>query len=587
MTTKPPIRQWRIRNLKAVEKANLDLAYLTVLVGSNSSGKSTVLQSILLAVQAAQAQTQGDVFPLNGLLAQLGEFKDAHSAFTKSTSSSIGGIFGLPTGVRGETSILDWKVEFRGSDRSQVGSTKLVSAYVSARSEDAAGKHRHRATVEAAARPRKSSDLPLLLGASTTSRINPTDQTIVRWPGTVKLDSSKPEVTQGLNLVAGFATHYLREADEHEELTERWITRAATTLIRWRPLGARDEVSARGVGDYKSAELTKIAVRDIQQALANQAASGLWPDQIEFRELAQATLRNALGRSLRDALGDPETVEAIRTGIRAALGPGRRVIEPESIPGGMVPHVLRLLAEGVTYLGPLRQEPQVVYRTYSPAHPRNLGTKGEYTAPVMYRLRNETVTVPLPGGRIEKVTLQAAVNAWLGELGAASSIEVRDAGRLGYDVRVEQPGLPKSVDLTSVGVGVSQVVPVVLACLLAEPGGVILLEQPELHLHPAMQQRLADFFLAIANSGRQLIIETHSEYLITRLRLRVAEDRTNHVADQLCFINASKKGPRTEFKQVSVNRYGNFEDWPEGFFDQAAEDSQALLIEGLKKKAGD
>jgi predicted ATPase len=102
-----------------------------------------------------------------------------------------------------------------------------------------------------------------------------------------------------------------------------------------------------------------------------------------------------------------------------------------------------------------------------------------------------------------------------------------------------------------------------------------------------MQQRLADFFLALANSGRQLIVETHSEYLITRLRLRVAEDRTNHVADRICFINASKNGPRTEFKQVTVNRYGSFMEWPEGFFDQAAEDSQALLLEGLRKKAGD
>jgi predicted ATPase len=249
--------------------------------------------------------------------------------------------------------------------------------------------------------------------------------------------------------------------------------------------------------------------------------------------------------------------------------------------------LLELLASGVTYLGPLRQEPQVIYKTYSPAQPRNLGSKGEYTAPVMYRMRDAKVVVPMPGEPSREVTLQDAANAWLAELGAATSIEVLDAGRLGYDVRVAQPGLASTVDLTAVGVGVSQVVPVVLACLLSEPGGVVLLEQPELHLHPAMQQRLADFFLALANSGRQLIVETHSEYLITRLRLRVAEDRTNHVADLLGFINASKNGPRTEFKQVTVNRYGSFEEWPEGFFDQAAEDSQALLLEGLKKKAGD
>ena len=58
------------------------------------------------------------------------------------------------------------------------------------------------------------------------------------------------------------------------------------------------------------------------------------------------------------------------------------------------------------------------------------------------------------------------------------------------------------LDLTSVGVGISQVVPVIVMCLLAPPGSLVLLEQPELHLHPALQQRLGDFLLACARAGR-------------------------------------------------------------------------------------
>ena len=64
-------------------------APVALITGPNSGGKSTVLQSILLAVQAAQAQTPGDVFPLNGLLAQLGEFKDAHSAFAREYKACV------------------------------------------------------------------------------------------------------------------------------------------------------------------------------------------------------------------------------------------------------------------------------------------------------------------------------------------------------------------------------------------------------------------------------------------------------------------------------------------------------------------
>ena len=102
-----------------------------------------------------------------------------------------------------------------------------------------------------------------------------------------------------------------------------------------------------------------------------------------------------------------------------------------------------------------------------------------------------------------------------------------------------------------------------------------------------MQQRLADFFLALADSGRQLIIETHSEYLVTRLRLRVAEDRTNHVLTS----SVSSTRRRSDRAQCSgrstVNSFGTFEEWPEGFFDQAAEESQALLAAALSKRAGD
>ncbi|WP_162528596.1 AAA family ATPase [Mycolicibacterium sp. CBMA 361] len=89
------------------------------------------------------------------------------------------------------------------------------------------------------------------------------------------------------------------------------------------------------------------------------------------------------------------------------------------------------------------------------------------------------------------------------------------------------------LDLTSVGTGVSQVLPVLVMCLQAPPGSLLLIEQPELHLNPAVQQKLADFLLAIAASGRQLLVETHSDYLITRLRLRTAKDPTEDTRNRI------------------------------------------------------
>ncbi len=150
---------------------------------------------------------------------------------------------------------------------------------------------------------------------------------------------------------------------------------------------------------------------------------------------------------------------------------------------------------------------------------------------------------------------------------------------------VRPPDLDRQVDLTSVGVGVSQILPVLAVCLLAEPGDIVLLEQPELHLHPALQMRLADFLLACVESRRQIIVETHSEHLVNRLRRRVAEDNGNDVAKlaRIVFAERDAEG-HTAFRASDINPLGGLsEDWPDGFLDIGARDAQKLLQAGLAK----
>ena len=152
-------------------------------------------------------------------------------------------------------------------------------------------------------------------------------------------------------------------------------------------------------------------------------------------------------------------------------------------------------------------------------------------------------------------------------------------------MRVTHREINKKVDLTNVGVGVSQLVPVVVR-LLSEPGAVVLLEQPELHLHPAVQQRLADFLLACAKSGRQLIVETHSEYLVSRLRLRIAQDMEDRLLSMVSFIFVERdKQGQTHYNVVSPNRFGGLDpEAPKGFFDQTPQESQDILRAAIKKK---
>ena len=136
--------------------------------------------------------------------------------------------------------------------------------------------------------------------------------------------------------------------------------------------------------------------------------------------------------------------------------------------------------------------------------------------------------------------------------------------------------------LPMLGTGISQVLPVLTLCLIARRGDLVLLEQPELHLNPSMQQLLADFLVAISKADRQVIVETHSEYLVTRLRLNSLEE----LAPGNTKILFVEKSPMTgtTYREVESNEFGEIQDWPVGFFDQASSDYKRLILKIAEKK---
>ena len=150
-----------------------------------------------------------------------------------------------------------------------------------------------------------------------------------------------------------------------------------------------------------------------------------------------------------------------------------------------------MLEKHILYLGPLRKGPQHSGER-GPVTQGSIGQQGEFTGRVLHSMGDESVSVLLPKERqIRKVKLVEAVGSWAKELGLVEGVGTEDRAAEGITIRVQSHGMESGLPLTSVGVGVSQLLPVLLRCLLAEPGSVILLEQPELHLHPALQQRLA------------------------------------------------------------------------------------------------
>jgi predicted ATPase len=118
---------------------------------------------------------------------------------------------------------------------------------------------------------------------------------------------------------------------------------------------------------------------------------------------------------------------------------------------------------------------------------------------------------------------------------------------------------------------------------LANRDTTIVLEQPELHLNPKVQTRLADFFLSMALLHKQCLIETHSEYLINRLRLRAAEASGKSVSDLIKLYFVEKTNGFTTYRDVVINEYGTIVRWPRGFFDQSQREIEEILLAADRK----
>jgi predicted ATPase len=242
-------------------------------------------------------------------------------------------------------------------------------------------------------------------------------------------------------------------------------------------------------------------------------------------------------------------------------------------------------SQRIKYLGPLRDDPRVIYALPPTPDVPDVGIKGQYTAVVLDRNKKRLVKFIDPITRREKErTLQEAVVAWLQHMGILESVSTEEAGKLGYKLTVRTSGLDLDLDLTTVGVGASQVLPILVMALLASPGTLLIFEQPEIHLHPKVQSLLGDFFLSMGRLGKQCLIETHSEYLVNRLRLRIAEAKDDEILKLVKIYFTERERGASQFREVKPNEYGAILEWPAGFFDEATIQAESIVRLGVEKR---
>ncbi len=229
----------------------------------------------------------------------------------------------------------------------------------------------------------------------------------------------------------------------------------------------------------------------------------------------------------------------------------------------------------LNYLGPLREKPGRLYR-WSGEEVGHVGWRGERTVEALLAGRDRKLN---RRARHRYEPLQSLVARWLKTLGVIDNFTVTPIGRGRdeYEVRVRAPGSSREVLLTDVGFGVSQVLPVIVECFYSAPGSTVIMEQPEIHLHPTVQAGLADLFIeaiSMRESGRsretQLIVESHSEHLLRRILRRIAEEELDPSMVHCYVINNGRSGSRID--RLDLDDYGNVRNWPTNFFGDPAED---------------
>lgn len=242
----------------------------------------------------------------------------------------------------------------------------------------------------------------------------------------------------------------------------------------------------------------------------------------------------------------------------------------------------------ITYLGPLRTYPQRYY-IWSGSAPEHVGWQGEDTVEAIMASRDRRFNFKQ---RQKTVSLETAVARWLESLGLIEAFEVKPIakGRPHQEVRVRVHGSRDTVLITDVGFGVSQVLPVLVQCLYAEAHSTIILEQPELHLHPKVQMALADILIEAVRAreesvprGMQLIVESHSEHFLRRLQRRIAEQWVTPDEVALYFSDVGKGEGR--LTQLDVDLFGNIVNWPKDFFGDPMEDVAAQAEARLRRTA--
>jgi hypothetical protein len=174
--------------------------------------------------------------------------------------------------------------------------------------------------------------------------------------------------------------------------------------------------------------------------------------------------------------------------------------------------------------------------------------------------------------------LAVALESFGQHSGLFTKVDVRQLGTSESDpfqVQIHIGG--KAVNLIDVGYGVSQILPILVDCLRGEDGGIYLLQQPEVHLHPRAQAELGSFLAVLAKQqGKRFVVETHSDYLVDRIRMDI-RDKKGITADDVALLYFERKNGEATIHRLELDEQGNLLNVPPGYRSFFLEEERRFL----------
>lgn len=550
------LKSWGLTNFKSIYNADIELAPLTVLTGTNSSGKSSFIQSILLIAQTMQNRFYDRSLVLNGNLVDLGQFDDIKSIRNDDNYAPIG-------------------IRFEFTCKGHIGKTKKL------------------------------------------------------------LDESKEEIAGNKNAKEKYFDEYFDNFDEEDEDNDNEINDIFSEDKEYNikfdlkfhsfhknnlsddeyKLFRKEQLSPRIISikheifgiEYDEPSVVKIIAKENDDN--NSQNIDIYPSEKIFPLLEVENWDDTSSMDLYSFYSSMflpiylrlfhfwpiRTFGLCNEDLREKWK-GNDNFSNKISKNGYFPldnkfnacfYEFNTFLQNIKYIGPLRHHAQL-YPFSKAADPKDVGISGEYTAAVLDANMDEKV-IYIPSENfndnlssenksIEK-PLEEALTDWLKYLGVANEVKSQIT-KYGYELHTD------NINLFNVGTGVSQVLPILVSCLLAEPDSTLIFEQPELHLHPRVQSRLVDFFISMAMLNKQCIIETHSEYFIDKLRLRICQSfrsKDEEISNNMNIYFFNKENQETNIKKIEINEYAAMSDWPDGFFDESSKIADEIFKEASMK----